>query len=150
MLYHKFLLSVLLSIHSLRLVFIINCIKLAIKFEFPISKIHCQLIFLKIISGNVANLDTNESLFDDFIKRAKKKNRSRSHKSNDEIDVTFSSVASSLSKLVECHTTSQELKFKEFHEELNSILRQLPFMTAMKFSLEVMQQAKDLLKTNQE
>lgn len=73
MLYHKFLLSVLLSIHSLRLVFIINCIKLAIKFEFPISKIHCQLIFLKIISGNDANLDTNESLFDDFIKRAKKK-----------------------------------------------------------------------------
>lgn len=63
-------------------------------------------------------------------------------------DNTLLSVASSLSKLVDSQTSSHqtELKFKEFHEELDKILRQLPFMTAMEFNLSVMRNASALLE----
>lgn len=82
----------------------------------------------------------------------------RSQKHNSDVDNTLSSVASSLSKLVESHTagtvksTEPGLKFKELHSELDKVLCQLPFMDAMKLSMEIMQRANEFLQTfkNQE
>lgn len=74
----------------------------------------------------------------------------RSQKNNDDSldNGVLSTVATSLTKLVEHHTTAQPgLKFKEFHDELDKLLSQLPFMEALKLSMEIMQRANDFVKT---
>lgn len=76
-----------------------------------------------------------------------KRRSNRSQRNEDALyDNTMISVASSLSKLVESHTAGKkELKFKEFHEELDKILQKLPFMEALKFNLDTMERANHLL-----
>lgn len=77
------------------------------------------------------------------------KNRSgRSQKNNDDLDNTLSTVASTLNKLVESHTTAQPvLKFKELHDHLDKALCELPLMDGMKLSIELMQRADDFVQT---
>lgn len=40
-----------------------------------------------------------------------------------------------------------DLKFKELHAELDKILDKLPFMDAMKLSMDIMQRASEFLKS---
>lgn len=77
------------------------------------------------------------------------KNRSsRSRKVNDDMDNdVLTTAVSSLNELVKSHTASQqELKFKEFHAELDQILGQLPFMDATKLSMDIMRQANEYMQ----
>lgn len=69
------------------------------------------------------------------------------------LDETLSSVASSLSKLVDARKSAADvtdLKFKEFHVELDKILRQMPFMQGMQFCMDMVKQANDALQNNNE
>lgn len=64
------------------------------------------------------------------------------------MDDTLATVASSLSKIVESRCNSEEMisfKFKEFHMELDNVLRQVPFIEGMQFCVEVIKQANELL-----
>lgn len=66
-------------------------------------------------------------------------------------DEAITSVSSAITKMIENRSSSEkELKFKDFYEELDAVLRNLPYIEAMKFNLNVMQQANDLLKQKYE
>lgn len=78
--------------------------------------------------------------------------RNRSHKNghmDEQLDEALSSVATSLSKLVEAKSSSDDvtnLKFKEFHIELDKILRQMPFLQGMQFCMDMVKQANEVLE----
>lgn len=78
------------------------------------------------------------------------RNRSRKNEKSDEIlDEALSSVASSLSKLVDAKNPSEDinqLKFKEFHLELDKKLRQMPFIQGMQFCMDMIKKADEELK----
>ncbi|KXJ70159.1 hypothetical protein RP20_CCG024602 [Aedes albopictus] len=78
--------------------------------------------------------------------------QNRSHKNghmDEQLDEALSSVATSLSKLVEAKSSSDgvtNLKLKEFHIELDKILRQMPFLQGMQFCMDMVKQANEALE----
>lgn len=93
-----------------------------------------------------ATQSSSQSLFTPGKRRSNKSQRTEDRDAL--YDNTMIAVASSLSKFVDSHTADKnELKFKEFHKELDKILQQLPFMDALKFNLDTMERANNLLKT---
>ncbi|XP_058832735.1 uncharacterized protein LOC131690762 [Topomyia yanbarensis] len=94
-------------------------------------------------------LEENESFTVPATPTSRNRNRSYKNGNSDELlDETLCSVASSLSKLVDSRSSTEDgtqLKFKEFHVELDKILRQMPFMHGMQFCMDMVKRANETI-----
>ncbi|XP_062548658.1 uncharacterized protein LOC134213536 [Armigeres subalbatus] len=95
--------------------------------------------------------DEEECLEESFIVPATPSTSRKRIRSNELLDETLSSVATSLSNLVNARTNEDpiELKFKEFHVELDKTLRKMPFLQGMQFCIDMIKQANEVLECSE-
>lgn len=80
----------------------------------------------------------------------------RNAKSDNDLNTSFKTMSNSLSKLCDQYSSANpspsqqseksSFKFADFYAELDNVLKQLPYVDALRFNLDSMERANELLK----